>query len=52
MQDILDKESPVITSPDGDSSESKDSEEEEDFIFADNMKYKKAVAEFKLFENF
>jgi hypothetical protein len=35
MQDILDRESPVITSPDddGDSRESEDSKEEEDFCF-------------------
>jgi hypothetical protein len=52
MQDILDKKSPVITSPDGDSNESKDSKEEEDFVFADNMNYNKEVAEFKLFENY
>jgi hypothetical protein len=52
MQDILDRESPVITSHDRDSSESKDSKEEEDFVFADNMNYNKAVAEFKLFENY
>jgi hypothetical protein len=52
MQDIFDRESPVITSPDGDSNESKDSKEEEDFVFADNMNYNKAVAEFKLFENY
>jgi hypothetical protein len=43
---------PVITSPDGDSSESKDSKEEEGIIFAENMNYNKAVAEFKLFENY
>jgi hypothetical protein len=52
MQDILDRESSVITSPDRDSSESEDSKEEEDFIFADNMNYNKAVVEFKLFENY
>jgi hypothetical protein len=52
MQDILDKKSPVITSPDGDSRESKDSKEEDGFIFADNMNYNMAVAEFKLFENY
>jgi hypothetical protein len=52
MQDILDRESPVITSPDGDSSESEYSEEEEDFFFTDNMNYNKAVAEFKLSENY
>jgi hypothetical protein len=52
MQDILDRKSPVITSPVEDSSECEDSEEEDNFVFADNMNYNKAVAEFELFENY
>jgi hypothetical protein len=52
MQDIFNRKSPVITSPAGDSSESKGSKEDNNLIFTDNMNYNKAAAEFKLFENY